>query len=112
MYVSYLVDQSLKHGTTKVYLSAILNLQIASGWADPFAGVACPCLMREIKRVEVEKGGDKRQCLPISPLILTKLKEAWFPRKDEYNTKMGSILLMLLCISPSWGNDSAKQRGL
>ena len=86
MYISYLVDQSLKHGTIKVYLSAILNLQIASGRTDPFAGVAWP-----------------------SPLILTKLKEAWSPRKDEYNTKMGRIVLILLRYSPSWGNDSAKQ---
>ena len=77
MYVSYLVDQSLKHGTIKIYLSAILNLLIASGWTDLFAGVAWPRLMGGIKRVEVEKGGDKRQCLSIAPLILTKLKEAW-----------------------------------
>ena len=85
MYISYLVDQSLKHGTIKVYLPAILNLQRASGRTDPFAGVAWPRLMGEIKRVEVEKGGDKRQCLPIAPLIVTKFKEAWSQCKDEYN---------------------------
>ena len=90
-FVSYLADQKLKHGTIKVYLSAVRNLQIASGRTDPFAGVAWPRLdqvMRGIKRVEAEKGGDKRQRLPISPLILTKLKEAWSPHKDEYDTKM------------------------
>ena len=66
-------------------------MQIASGQTDPFAGVAQPRLdqvMRGIKRVEAEKGGDKTQCLPISPLILTKMKEVSSPCKDEYNTKM------------------------
>ena len=68
-FVSYLADQKLKHGTIKVYLSAIRNLQIASGRTDPFAGVAWPRLdqvMRGIKRVEAEKGGDERAPAHIS----------------------------------------------
>ena len=88
-YVSYLADQNFKHGTIKVYLSAVWNLQIASGRTDPFAGVAWPRLdqvMRGIKRVEAEKEETKDSACPY--LILTKLKEAWSPRKDEYDTKM------------------------
>lgn len=83
-YVSYLANQHLKHTTIKVYLSATRHLQIAAGLADPFAGVAWPRLdqvMKGIKQVEAEKGTNKRECLPISPLILTKLKDAWCPTK-------------------------------
>ena len=73
-YVSYLADQHLKHATIKVYLSAIRQLQIATGLPDPFAGTAWPRLdqmMKGIKRVEAEKGTVKRERLPISPLILS-----------------------------------------
>ena len=90
-YVSYLADQHLKHATIKVYLSAIRQLQIATGLPDPFAGTAWPRLdqvMKGIKRVEAEKGTVKRECLPISPLILSKLRDAWSPTKGEHNTKM------------------------
>ena len=44
MYVSYLAEQKLKHSSIKVYLSAVRNLQIASGHSDPFAGAAMPQL--------------------------------------------------------------------
>ena len=39
-YVSHLAEQKLKHGTIKVYLSAVRNMQITSGLSDPFAEVA------------------------------------------------------------------------
>ena len=106
-YVSYLVDHNLKHGTTKVYVSAFWNLQIASSQTDLFAGVAWPRLdqvMRGTKRVEVEE--TKGQHLPISPL--TPPKKGQVQHKDD----TGCILLMLLHISPGSGNDSAKRRGL
>ena len=109
-YVSYLADQDLKHGTIKVYLSAVRQLQIAAGLPDPFAGVAWPRLdqvMRGIKKVEAEKGCDKRERLPISPLILTKLKEVWSPSQDSYDTKM-IWAACCLCIPSLRGDDSAK----
>ena len=90
-YVSYLANQHLKHTTIKVYLSAIRHLQIAAGLTDPFASVAWPRLdqvIRGIKRVEAEKGTNKKERLPISPVILSKLKEAWSQEKDKYDTKM------------------------
>ena len=67
------------------------QLQIASGQPDPFAGVAWPKLdqvMRGIKKMEAEKGGGTKQRLPISPLILTKLRETLSSSLEEYNTKM------------------------
>lgn len=49
-----------------MYLSAKRHLQIATGLTDLFAGIAWPHLdqvMRGIKRVEAEKGTDKRERL-------------------------------------------------
>ena len=55
-----LVDQGLRHGTVvKVYLTALSFMQIQAGLKDPFALVAWPRLdyvVREIKKVETEKG--------------------------------------------------------
>ena len=91
MYVSHLAEQNLKHGSIKVYLSVVRNLQIASGHADPFAGAAMPQLdqvMKGIKRVQAERGEDKREHLPISPSILLRLKRVWSASISEHDTKM------------------------
>ena len=91
MYVSYLAEQKLKHGSVKVYLSTVRNWQIASGHPDPFVGAAMPQLdqvMKEIKRVQAERGGDKREHLPISPSILLSLKRVWSASMSEHDTKM------------------------
>ena len=91
MYVSYLAEQNLKHGSIKVYLSAVRNWQIASGHPGPFVGAAMPQLdqvMKGIKRVQTEKGGNKRECLPISPSILLCLKRVWSASMSEHDTNM------------------------
>ena len=91
MYVSYLAEQKLKHCSIKVYLSAVRNLQIASGHSDPFAGAAMPQLdqvMKGIKRVQAESGSDKREHLPISPSILLRLKKVWSASMSDHDTKM------------------------
>ena len=65
-YVSHLANENLKHGTIKVYLSAVRHLQIKYGMNDPFAHAAWPQLdlmMRRIIKVEAEKGGGKRERL-------------------------------------------------
>ena len=89
--MSYLAHSGLKHCTIKVYLSAIRHLQISQGLKDPFSGEAWPQLdqvMRGVKRVEAEKGIKKRERLPISPSILTQLKQAWSPSGHTHDTKM------------------------
>ena len=86
-----LANQNLKHGTIKVYLSAVRQLQIKYGMSDAFAGTAWPQLdlvMRGIKRVETERGMSKRERLPISPCLLRKLKEVWSPQSLEHDIKM------------------------
>ena len=45
-------------------------------------------IMRGIKRSEAEKGVSKRERLPISPLILNKLKEVWSPSGHNHDVKM------------------------
>ena len=91
MYVSYLAEQKLKYGSMKVYLSAVRNLQIASGHSDPFTGSAMPQLdqvMKGIKRVQAESGSNKRERLPISPSILLRLKAVWSASMGEHDTRM------------------------
>ena len=90
-YVSYLAHDGLKHATIKVYLSAVRQLQISQGQRDPFGGEVWPQLdqvMRGIKRVGAEKGITKRERLPISPGILSQLKQVWSPSGHTHNTKM------------------------
>ena len=90
-YVSYLASQGLKHSSIKVYLSAIRYMQIASGMSDPFANVSWPRLdyvMKGIKKSQAEKGVKTRPRLPITPLILRKLKEIWDSSADKWDTKM------------------------
>ena len=66
MYVSYLAEQKLKHRI----ISAVRNLQIASGLPDPFTGAAMPQL------VQVLKG----------------IKEAWSDSMLNHDTKMTCCL--------------------
>ena len=65
---------------------------------DPFAQTAWPQLdlvMRGIMRVEAEKGGGKRERLPISPCPLRKMKDVWSPQSNEHDTKMISAACCL-----------------
>ena len=90
-YVSFLANDNLKHSTIKVYLSAVRQLQVAAGGSDPFAGVGFPQLhqvLRGIRRNEAEKGVEKRQRLPITPMLLKKLWQAWSPKGQEHDQKM------------------------
>ena len=90
-YVSTLADQGLKHSTIKVYLSSIRYLQISSGHSDPFAGVAWSHLdyvMRGIKKSEAEKGIQQKTRLPVTPVILHKLRDVWLSSATCTDAKM------------------------
>ena len=85
---------------------------LSFGLFDPYVNVSWLRLevMKGIKKVEVEIACNRKECLPISPLILTKLREAWSTTKDEYNTK---ILWAVCCLSfflhsSVWRGDSAQ----
>ena len=78
-FVAWLAESGLKLRTIKVYLSAVRFLHIAEGASDPFL----PSLQRlhyilqGVKRLEAERGVERRERLPISPDILRKLKAVW-----------------------------------
>ena len=117
MYVPFLADQKLKHGTIKVYLSAIRNLQIASGLSDPFAGAAMPQhnqVMKgiHVKWVEAERGIEKRKRLPITPATLLNLKKVWSGRMSDFDTKMiwAACCLCFFCVSSGRGDDGTGGR--
>lgn len=93
-FVSQIAEAGIKHRTIKVYLSAIRFLHIAEGEKDPFepAHHRLQYVLQGIKRVEAEKGTEKRQRLPISPDILKKLRSVW-----EVEPVLGTTMLWAAC---------------
>ncbi len=89
-FVTFLAREGLKHGTIKVYLSAIRYGQIAAGYKDPFA-TPWPRLqyvIKGIKRDQAEKGIKAKPRLPMTPAILRKLKHVWKASAGDHDTKM------------------------
>ena len=89
-FVAHLANEGLKFRTIKVYLSAIRHLQIEAGMSDPFKE-SMPRLeyvTKGIKKHEVEKGVRERPRLPITPLLLLKMKAAWEASAASFDTKM------------------------
>ena len=79
-FVSFLAKQGLKHQTIECYLSAIRHLQISNGLKDPFLGELMPKLdyvLRGIKKHQAEQSSDDRTRLPITPTLLSKMREVW-----------------------------------
>ena len=75
--VAYLSNQELKHQTVKCYLSTVRHLQIECGGGDPRAEsmLLLALALRSTKREQA--GVEKRTRLPITPLILEKLRRVW-----------------------------------
>lgn len=71
-FVSQIAESGIKYRTIKVYLSAVRFLHIAEGENNPFDKVhhRLQYVLQGIKRVESEKGIEKRERLSISPNIL------------------------------------------
>ena len=89
-FVSFLAGEGLKHRTIKTYLSGVRFLHIRSGFPDPFLS-HMPRLdytMKGVKRVEAEKGGGQRTRLPVTPLLLRKLKGVWESSVVGHDAKM------------------------
>ncbi len=89
--MSFVGGEGLKHSTIKVYLSAIRFLQIASGLGDPFTRTSWPRLeyvLKGIKRNQAEKGAKPKPRLPITPMILRKLRTVWEPSAPQRDIKM------------------------
>lgn len=78
-FVSHLAEAGLKSRTLKGYLSAVRFLHIAEGRGDPFAQdfQRLHYVLQGVKRVESERGTEKRERLPITPSVLRQLKVVW-----------------------------------
>ena len=89
-FVAHLANEGLKFRTIKVYLSAIRHLQIEAGMSDPFkeSMLRLEYVTKGIKKHEVEKGVRERPRLPITPLLLLKMKAAWEASAASFDTKM------------------------
>ncbi len=89
-FVAFLAREGLKHGTIKVYLSAVTYSQIAAGYKDPFATPwhRLEYVLKGIRRDQAENGIKPKPRLPITPAILRKLKQVWKVSCENHDTKM------------------------
>lgn len=93
-FVSHIAEAGLKFRTIKVYLSAVRFLHIAEGEGDPFGPSLhrLHYILQGVRRVEAEKGTEKRPRLPMSPDILRKMKAVW-----EAEPRSDAIMLWAAC---------------
>lgn len=90
-FVSYLARTDVKHSSIKAYLSAVRQLHIEEGYPDPKLADMSKLqqVLRGIKRGQAILNPQSRNRLPITPLILRKLKAVW----AEDDTNPDNILL-------------------
>ena len=89
-FVASMAKAGLKHRTVKVYLSAVRFLHIAEGAEDPFLPALhrLQYILQGMKKVEAEKGVDRRERLPITPHILRRIKAMWEPSASDPDVVM------------------------
>ena len=94
-FVSQLAREGLKHGSIKVYLSAVRFLHIAEGAGDPFHPTLhrLQYTLRGVKRCEAQGGSSRRERLPVTPSILRKVKAVW----DHKSSDPDFIMLWAAC---------------
>ena len=96
LYVAFLAEQNLSHGTIKSYLSAIRRGQIVRGLGDPFVA-SWPLLestLKGVKRQQAKKSPTQSQPrLPVTPQILGHLRDIW--DRDKHNPD--HIMLWAAC---------------
>ena len=87
-FVAYLHQDGLAPGTVKSYLSAVRHSQISLGFGDPRVG-DMPRLEYVIKGLKRRTGSaSSRTRLPITPLILRRLKRVWLALPDRHDASM------------------------
>ena len=76
-FTAFLANQGLKHQTMKSYLSATRHLQIECGGGDPRVE-SMPLLELALRGAKREQAGAaKRTRLPITPRVLSRLRDVW-----------------------------------
>ncbi len=87
LFATHLAEEGLTHKTIKVYLAGVRFLHIAE---SPFTLVLhrLEYILRGIKRCEAAKCQGKRERLPMSPLLLRKMKSVWGSSPCRHDTVM------------------------
>ena len=89
-FVTCLAQQGLSDGTIRTYLSGVRQLQISHGFQDPNIN-QIPRLRQILKGIKVEKGKEglpQRPRLPITPMILRRMKPYWITEQPSFNSVM------------------------
>ena len=85
--------QSVAHATIRSYLSAVRNLHITKGWPDPLVGtLRLELVLKGVKRVKASPAKIK---LPITPLILYRIREGIRQQGDDED---GFMLWAACCL--------------
>ena len=87
LFVSHLHTESLAPGTIKTYLAAIRFEQISRGMGNPVIH-GMPRLEYVIKGCKRLAPGGSRRRLPITPVVLEKLREVWDRSRTPRQAKM------------------------
>ena len=89
-FVTWLGQEGLQHSTRHTYLSGVRQTQIAHGFPDPmFDSMPRLCqILQGVKVIAGLRGHSKRIRLPITPLILRKMKQVWLDREKDYDKVM------------------------
>ena len=100
-FVASLASEGLKHRSIKTYLAGVRHLHIQEGRGDPFAPVLhrLHYVLRGVKRAQGDRAEGRRECLPITPPILRKLREVW--NKDAANPD--HVMLWAACCLAFFG---------
>ena len=102
---AYLADQTLAPQTIKIYLAAVRSMQISLGLPDPRDQSSMPLLKRVqagIWRVRMEKGSKSPIRLPVTLLVLEKIRQQLVTSQHPHRQLMWAISAWRSLGSSSW----------
>ena len=101
-FAMYLAQRGLKEQSVKTYLAAVRDLQLTMGLPDPCDSSPLPQLrfvLEGMRRMQAESGGFvPRTSLPITPLILRRIRDLWNsrPMRADYVMPWAAVTLCFL----------------
>lgn len=89
-FVTALANDNVSHGTIKVYLSGVRQLHLKEGYKPPETGVMAR-LQQVLKGIKIvqSKAIVPRQRNPITPAMLTRIRETWGKRDNTCFFEVG-----------------------
>ena len=102
-FVTQLAEESFQYRSIKTYLSGLRYFQISTGLGDPYKAhmPKLDYVLKGVKRVRAMSGSGARECLPITPTILRKLKSVWSVSVHDPDSKLLWAACCLLFRLPS-----------